>query len=106
MVDGRGSVHILGGLDIDEMDCSEYSFYFIVLITSSGTTKESSIYGNFWAKKENWESKLSMLLKSISCAKKTFSRGFPVSKIMTNKVVINRNTVCNFVINRWKAGTN
>ena len=72
MVDGRGSVHILGGLDIDEMDCSQYSFYFIVLITSSGTTKESSIYGNFWAKKENWESKLSMLLKSISCAKKHF----------------------------------
>ena len=40
MVDGRGSVHILGGLDIDEMDCSEYSFDFIVLVTSSGTTNE------------------------------------------------------------------
>ena len=74
MVDGRGSVHILGGLDIDEMDCSEYSFYFIVLITSSGTTKESSIYGNFWAKKENRERKLSMLLKKIIFAKNIFWR--------------------------------
>ena len=57
MVDGRGSVHILGGLDIDEMDCSEYSFDFIVLVTSSGTTNGSSVYGNFWTKKENWERK-------------------------------------------------
>ena len=54
---GRGSVHMLGGLDNDEMDCLEDSFDFIVLVTSSGTTNESSVYGNFWTKKENRETK-------------------------------------------------
>ena len=60
---------MLGGLDNDEMDCLEDSFDFIVLVTSSGTTNESSVYGNFWTKKENRETKLSMLLKSVICAK-------------------------------------
>ena len=50
---GLGSVHRLVGLDNDEMDCLEDSFDFIVLVTSSGTTIASSVYVDFWTKKEN-----------------------------------------------------
>ena len=50
---GLGSVQKLVGLDNDEINCLEDSFDFIVLVTSSGTTIASSVYGNFWTKKEN-----------------------------------------------------
>ena len=50
---GLGCVQKLVGLDNDEMDCLEDSFDFIVLVTSSGTTIASSVYVDFWTKKEN-----------------------------------------------------
>ena len=59
---GSFSVHILGGLDSNEMDCFEDSFDFIVLVTSSGTTNKSRVYANFWTKKEN-EITTQLLLK-------------------------------------------
>ena len=67
---GRGSVHILGGLDNYEMDCLEDKFRLYCPDHFYWYNQRVQALENFWTEKENWATKLLCFWNQLCLLKK------------------------------------